>query len=88
MHCRERKDAQVHGFPRGGASTPAPEAFPAVMNMIALPEWSPDLVAERTGRSRHGAEISHELQDLFCAAAGCSLVEAGGSIIRTIGTQS
>jgi putative redox protein len=40
------------------------------MDMIALPDWSPELVAERNGRSGRGAEISHELEDLFCAVAG------------------
>lgn len=36
-------------------------AFLAVMDMIALREWSPDLIAERTGWSGRGAGISHEL---------------------------
>ena len=72
MRCRERKTvkpgARVHGFSRRGASAPTPEAFPAVMDMIALPEWLPDLSAERAGRSGRRAETSRYLQDLFCAA--------------------
>jgi hypothetical protein len=55
------------------------------MDMIALPEWSPNLIIKSTGWGGFGAEIS-QLEDLFCAAAGHAFVEAGGSIIRTIGT--
>ncbi|UPJ48523.1 hypothetical protein IVB30_36670 [Bradyrhizobium sp. 200] len=52
-------------------------AFLAVMDTIALPEWSPDLVAERTGWSGRRAEISHESKTYFALLA-YTLVETGG----------
>jgi hypothetical protein len=38
------------------------------MDMIALPEWSPNLITEPTDWGRYGAEISHAFQDLLRAA--------------------
>ena len=32
------------------------------MDMIALPEWSPNLITKRTGWGACGAEISHEFR--------------------------
>jgi putative redox protein len=40
------------------------------MDMIALPEWSPNLIPKSTGWGGFGADISQEVEDLFCAAAG------------------
>jgi len=38
------------------------------MDMIALPEWSSDYVAEPTPWSGRGAETFQEFSALFCAA--------------------
>lgn len=86
MRCRERKTvkpgARVHGFPRRRASAPTPEAFLVVIDMIALPEWSPDLVAERAGRSGPGADAALRPRTIFktrsALLAGVHVVEAGG----------
>jgi hypothetical protein len=52
--------------PRNSRSEPEKihGAFLPVMDMIALPEWSPNLITERPGWGACGAEISHEIQVL------------------------
>ena len=52
------------------------------MDMIALLEWSPHLITGRPGWGGCGAEISHEFQDLLCAAIDPLFTVAGADAYK------
>ncbi|MGY4573888.1 hypothetical protein ACVWY5_006958 [Bradyrhizobium sp. USDA 3256] len=54
--------ARVTDFPATEFRHGLFRAFLSVMDMIALPEWAPDLVGERTGSSGRSAEIARTLR--------------------------
>jgi hypothetical protein len=56
------------------------------MDMIPLPEWSPDLLLNALAGADAALRSRTNSKTYFALLLAYTLVEAGGSIIRTIGT--